>query len=646
MLLALATDPARSQVLHWTIEMPVGVQNARFGASIAAGDATGDGNADILVGAILEMVNGNDNQGAAYLFDSHSQALLCRLDTPAPQAGARFGVGVMADIESDRRAELIVASTGEQVGGNAGQGRVYVFRHDVPTASCPLARTLNLPNPQPGAQFGTSIAVGDVNADGKSDIAIGSPFWSGTLSSQGRAYVFDGSDGGLLCSLDTPSPTVQGRFGTSVAMGDVSGDGKADILVGAAFEEGAKGHAYLFSGANCSLLNAFNPPLPSSSYFGMNLAMGDVNGDGRFDLAVAAPGEAVGANGFAGQVHVFSGTNYGLLLSLISPNPQTNANIGLAGVAMGDLNADGHADITISAFLDDVGGNENQGRVYSFSGSDGGVLFTLESPNPQAGAQFGNPSLGDVNRDGLLDLLVGASTETVGSSIAQGRAYVFCRDGDNDGVSCADNCPDVANPGQQNADGDAWGDVCDDDDDNDKVHDVDEPPCGGTNFDGAHRPERIDPPYLGTDDDGDTQIDEALPPGASAYDCDGDGYAGTAEDHVYGYVPQTTGDQKTCGEYDASFPNAAVKPSLRWPADLIGGTFSANRVNIQDIAAFVGVPRYLNTNVGTNAGDVRLDVVPGSTFGNHINIVDLQSVAFATAPMLGGVRMFNGPPCG
>ncbi len=110
-------------------------------------------------------------------------------------------------------------------------------------------------------------------------------------------------------------------------------------------------------------------------------------------------------------------------------------------------------------------------------------------------------------------------------------------------------------------------------------------------------------------------------------DDDNDGFPDAAEAHV------GTDSLLQCG-------------SANWPADLTAaGGFSANKVNISDLASFVGAPRYLNTNVGTNPGDVRWDVVPGSTFGADINIMDLQNIAFGTAPMLGGVRMFNGPSC-
>ncbi len=110
-------------------------------------------------------------------------------------------------------------------------------------------------------------------------------------------------------------------------------------------------------------------------------------------------------------------------------------------------------------------------------------------------------------------------------------------------------------------------------------------------------------------------------------DDDNDGYADVTEAHV------GTGSVTPCG-------------TGGWPADLTAaGGFSANKVNISDLGSFVGAPRYLNTNVGTNPGDVRWDVVPGSTFGNHINIVDMQSVLYVAPPMFGGSRAFNGPAC-
>ncbi|HEV8574289.1 MAG TPA: hypothetical protein VGR43_06215, partial [Dehalococcoidia bacterium] len=224
--------------------------------------------------------------------------------------------------------------------------------------------------------------------------------------------------------------------------------------------------------------------------------------------------------------------------------------------------------------------------------------------------------------------------------------------GDADGdyiANNSDNCVTTSNADQANFDGDAPGDVCDSDDDSDGVNDTDEPACGGANLNATRRPERVDGPFAGTDDDGDAVVDESLPTGSANFDCDGDGFNGSAEDHVYSYLGQTNGDQKTCQQYDSTFPNPAphVRPSKRWPADLASGTFSGNKINIQDLSSFTNPIRYLNQDVGTDSADVRFDLTPGSTFGFDINVADmaaLTSGASGYPPML-GARAFGGPAC-
>jgi pimeloyl-ACP methyl ester carboxylesterase len=182
--------------------------------------------------------------------------------------------------------------------------------------------------------------------------------------------------------------------------------------------------------------------------------------------------------------------------------------------------------------------------------------------------------------------------------------------------------------------------------DGDGVSDADEMACGGDPDDGTKRPERIDAIFAGVDDDGDTQVDEPLPPGTATRDCDGDGYSGARENHVY--APSTFGDQDACGSN--AFPTTDPPSPIGWPSDLRGeSAFSANLVNVVDLGSFTNPVRRINTDVGTTPGDRRWDLAPGAgMLGADINVADMSVLitgATANPPMLLRTRAFNGPAC-
>ena len=127
-------------------------------------------------------------------------------------------------------------------------------------------------------------------------------------------------------------------------------------------------------------------------------------------------------------------------------------------------------------------------------------------------------------------------------------------------------------------------------------------------------------------------IDEALPAGAANFDCDGDGYKGTIENHVYNGSGGR--DQDACG-------------SNGWPADLDGAGISTGKITLTDLTSFVATPRRLGTSPGDLNFDVRWDLVPGAPNPAvfHINLTDITDVVFKKPPMLSGARQFGGPDC-
>lgn len=181
------------------------------------------------------------------------------------------------------------------------------------------------------------------------------------------------------------------------------------------------------------------------------------------------------------------------------------------------------------------------------------------------------------------------------------------------------------------------------DTDSDGVWDADEAQCGSDPYSAASRPERIDGVFAGVSDDGDAEIDEALPANIPMADCDGDGYSGTAEAWVYS--PSAQADQDPCGAAPASAPFSVP---IGWPADLVGGGVpdSTNKITLSDWTSYLSPVRRLDTSPGDPGYDRRWDIVPGNSgMAKDINSVDFNNVTSVAPAMLGSVRAFNGPPC-
>ncbi len=235
---------------------------------------------------------------------------------------------------------------------------------------------------------GARVAVGDLNNDGIPDIITGSG--AGALP---EVKVFDGVTGALIRDFFVNfqfSSAFTG--GINVAVGDVDHDGFKDILVGAG--NGGQPEVMVFSGKDGSVHFDFMAyPLNVGFTAGVNVALGDTNGDGFSDI-ITGPGN----NTF---VKVFSGKDGSLMQSFFAYD---QAYVGGVYVASGDANGDGNADIVTGA-----GGTLNGPGPHTkvWDGPSGQLLqsFFPLTPNFAGGARV---SMTDLNGDGRADIVVGA----------------------------------------------------------------------------------------------------------------------------------------------------------------------------------------------------------------------------------------------
>ena len=215
-------------------------------ASVAVGDLDGDGHGDVVSGIENEQVG--QGTGRVYVFSGATGGLIRTIDNPNFSIGG-FGHAVaLGEASGDGTLDIVVSA----LGGDTTSGVVYLFSG----SDGALLRTLNPPNPQPPNPpnrllFGESLAAGDAGGDGRADILVGAPREDvGGNPDQGRAYLFNGANGDLTMTLDSPNAQPGGRFGDGLAMGNVTGDGRLEAAVGAPDEDAGastdRGRVYLF----------------------------------------------------------------------------------------------------------------------------------------------------------------------------------------------------------------------------------------------------------------------------------------------------------------------------------------------------------------------------------------------------------------
>ncbi len=298
------------------------------------------------------------------------------------------------------------------------------------TAAAISSRTLIAPTGPAGDKLGIAVAsAGDVNGDGYADVIVGAYADNNFV---GRAYVYYGGPGAdAIPDLTLTGQAVDDGFGWSVSTaGDVNGDGYADVIVGALGNDAGgtnAGRAYVYYGgpgadatADLTLTGA-----AAGDDFGTTVSTaGDLNGDGYADVIVGAPGNDAGGTD-AGRAYVYyGGPGADATADLTLTGAATGDNFGNSVSTAGDFNGDGYVDVIVGAPFN----NAAAGRAYIYYGGPGvdATADVILSYPTFAGDEFGwsVSTAGDVNGDGIADVIVGARENDAGGSNA-GRAYVY-----------------------------------------------------------------------------------------------------------------------------------------------------------------------------------------------------------------------------
>jgi KaiC/GvpD/RAD55 family RecA-like ATPase len=358
--------------------------------------------------------------------------------------GENFGYSLATgDFNGDGKADLLVGAPYNNLGGS-GSGRAYVY---LGGATMDNVVDLEMPGPSPGGHFGWSVAAGDLNNDGYSDMIIGAPDYNG---GDGRVYVNFGAStldsviDGVLVSKQAGE-----KFGYSLAVGNFNGDSYKDLIVGAPLNDtggGDVGSAYIYFGGasfdtdSDKALHGAN----GGETFGWAVGVGDFNGDGYDDAAVGAPEYLAGgpAHPADGRVGIFfGGADMDTTQDVNCNNGDGNEEIGTS-VTSGKYNADGYDDLYAGAPY--FGNPNNNGRVdIYYGGSPMNGVMDASFASPSNLAYFGQSlARGKIGSAGLPEVAVGAQLYKQGiAPLERGRFDLFwngtsgsfvSRVGDND----------------------------------------------------------------------------------------------------------------------------------------------------------------------------------------------------------------------
>ena len=415
-LLLLASPALAAQIVGGSVGAAKTINGAastdEFGNAVCGpGDLDGDGIPDYVIAA--HEAHGSPGSGMVSAYSGADHTLLWSVD--GENSGDRFGhaLAVVQDLDGDGHNEVAVSAIYYQNGIHPGAGKVYVLSGADGSEVWSYASIYNF------QYFGTSLApAGDVNGDGFEDVVAGMPnASSATRAYCGRIVVLDGHTGTFI--WDVYGTAAYNNFGRGIAgVGDLNSDGYGDIVVGVpGFDPTGMsdaGRLTILSGKKITLhtsvglyLALINGDQDGGKLGYSVCAVGDVNQDGKPDIGAGAPETTTLYGTEAGMAYVFSGSTLHLKLEQFWGKNDFD-HFGKTVAAAGDLDHDGVPDLLVGAPDRGSGSSTDEGSAFAFAGRTGSEILEWEGEWYGGNTGAALCGLGDLNGDGTAEFLVGA----------------------------------------------------------------------------------------------------------------------------------------------------------------------------------------------------------------------------------------------
>ncbi len=417
-------------------------------------DIDGDGLSDWVIGTPGET------KGAVYI--QYGDGRRSRLGGEAIPGALSVGGSLatcditgdgMTDIVAGDRDATLTPGSSTKVGGFA----LFYGTPGGPTSGTLVTQaTISVPGAaEQGDDVGYAVACGNINGDAYDDVLVGIPGEDvGTVTDAGAVLYFFGGPSGLnLAGKEMHQDTIgvpsvaerNDQFGTAVAIGDVTGDGFGEMVVGSPSEDNWGGMVHSFKGTSTGwtatgTTTITAASLPGAAGFGGALTVGQFDGAYGVDIAVGEFGASD-----TGRVTVIRGKSTNLSVDRattfdqdspgVPDQNQANDWFGFT-LAAGDIDGNGYDELVVGNPFESFAAAGEAGTVTILRGSATGITssgaqyFSQDTVGVPGKAQerdrFGwGVALADVNHDSRLDLLVGSAFEDVGTALGAGTLTVL-----------------------------------------------------------------------------------------------------------------------------------------------------------------------------------------------------------------------------